>query len=152
MSKPFQAGTPDPWHTWQGSKCLKKHIFSYIISFRVFYIYTHLRNVYLVNQAGGELIDFIIVLRSIKAVKAFSGRLHVSIGAGVSACAGPLGRAAEVDLRVGTGGAAACYTYSCSQGMLRYRASTIISTKFLTLVKAYMFRLRASIIIYHMMD
>ena len=103
----------------------------------VLYIRT-LRNVYLVNQAGGELIDFIIVLRSIKAVKAFSGRLHVSIGAGVSACAGPLGRAAEVDLRAGTGGAAACYTYSCSQGMLRHWASTIIFTKFLTLLKAYM--------------
>jgi hypothetical protein len=78
------------------------------------------------NQGGGELIDFIIVLRSIQAVKAFSGRLHVSIGAGVSASVGPLGRAAEADLRVGSGGAAACYTYSCSQGMLSDSTSTII--------------------------
>lgn len=67
-------------------------------------------------QAGGELIDFIIVLRSIKAVKAFSGRVHVSMGAGVSASVGPLGRLAEADIRLGEKGATACYTYSCSQG------------------------------------
>lgn len=67
-------------------------------------------------QVGGELVDFIIVLRSTKAVKAFSGRMHLSIGAGLSASVGPLGRLAEADLRVGEKGAAACYTYSCSQG------------------------------------
>ncbi|MCO5550456.1 hypothetical protein L7F22_003943 [Adiantum nelumboides] len=66
-------------------------------------------------QVGGELIDFIVVLRTHKAVKAFS-RAHVSIGAGVSASAGPLGRLAEADLRVGNGGTATCYTYSCCQG------------------------------------
>lgn len=67
-------------------------------------------------QVGGELIDFIIVLRNTKAVKAFSGRAHLSIGAGLSAAVGPLGRLAEADLCVGDGGATACYTYSCSQG------------------------------------
>lgn len=66
-------------------------------------------------QAGGELIDLIVVLRTHKAVKAFS-RAHMSIGAGVSASAGPLGRLAEVDVRVGNGGMATCYTYSCCQG------------------------------------
>ncbi|MCO5589008.1 hypothetical protein L7F22_042972 [Adiantum nelumboides] len=67
-------------------------------------------------QAGGELVDFIIILRSTKAVRAFSGRVHVSVGAGVSASVGPLGRLAEADVRVGERGATACYTYSCSQG------------------------------------
>eukprot|EP00249_Psilotum_nudum_P017196 c26205_g1_i2 orf=424-2112(+) len=67
-------------------------------------------------QVGGELTDFIIVLRTSRAVKAFSGHIHLSVGAGISAAAGPLGRAAEADLHVGDGGAAACYTYSCSQG------------------------------------
>ncbi|KAI5073452.1 hypothetical protein GOP47_0011465 [Adiantum capillus-veneris] len=66
-------------------------------------------------QVGGELIDFIVVLRTHKAVKAFS-RVHVSLGAGVSASAGPVGRLAEADLRVGSGGTATCYTYSCCQG------------------------------------
>eukprot|EP00250_Pteridium_aquilinum_P001509 c11704_g1_i1 orf=189-1922(-) len=67
-------------------------------------------------QVGGELIDFVVVLRSHKAVKAFSSRLHLSVGAGLSASAGPVGRLAEADLRVGNGGAATCYTYSCCQG------------------------------------
>ncbi|MCO5600013.1 hypothetical protein L7F22_054121 [Adiantum nelumboides] len=68
------------------------------------------------SMAGGELVDFIIILRSTKAVRAFSGRVHVSVGAGVSASVGPLGRLAEADVRVGERGATACYTYSCSQG------------------------------------
>ncbi|XP_057863297.2 uncharacterized protein LOC131071464 [Cryptomeria japonica] len=67
-------------------------------------------------QAGGELTDFIIVLRNSKAIKAFSGRLNISIGAGLSATAGPVGRVAEADLCAGDGGTAACYTYSYSKG------------------------------------
>lgn len=67
-------------------------------------------------QVGGELVDFIVVLRSTKAVKAFSGRVHLSVGAGLSASVGPVGRLAEADVRVGEKGATACYTYSCSQG------------------------------------
>ncbi|KAK4589511.1 hypothetical protein RGQ29_020185 [Quercus rubra] len=67
-------------------------------------------------QAGGELTDFIIVLRTTDAVKTFSGNVHLSIGAGLSAAVGNVGRAAEADLRAGDGGYAACYTYSCSKG------------------------------------
>jgi len=67
-------------------------------------------------QAGGELADYIIVLRNTDAIKTFSGNAHMSIGAGISASAGHLGRAAEADFRAGDGGYAACYTYSCSKG------------------------------------
>ncbi|TMW86585.1 hypothetical protein EJD97_021174 [Solanum chilense] len=67
-------------------------------------------------QAGGELTDFIIVLRTTDAVKTFGGDAHLSVGAGVSAAAGIIGRTAEADLRAGTAGYAACYTYSCSKG------------------------------------
>lgn len=67
-------------------------------------------------QMGGELTDFVIVLRNYKAVKAFSGRIHLSFGAGLSAAAGFLGRAAEADIRAGNAGFAACYTYSSSKG------------------------------------
>ncbi|XP_049385396.1 uncharacterized protein LOC125849374 [Solanum stenotomum] len=67
-------------------------------------------------QAGGELTDFIIVLRTTDAVKTFGGDAHFSVGAGVSAAAGIIGRTAEADLRAGTGGYATCYTYSCSKG------------------------------------
>lgn len=68
------------------------------------------------QQAGGEFTDFLIVLRTKSAVKTFCGNMHFSIGAGLSAAAGIVGRAAEADLRAGVGGYAACYTYSCSKG------------------------------------
>lgn len=44
--------------------------------------------------------------------------MHLSVGAGLSAAAGILGRAAEADIRGGSGGYAACYTYSCSKGQI----------------------------------
>ncbi|CAK9151730.1 unnamed protein product [Ilex paraguariensis] len=67
-------------------------------------------------QVGGELTDFIIVLRTTDAVKTFCGYGHLSVGAGLSAAVGTVGRAAEADFRAGDGGYAACYTYSCSKG------------------------------------
>ncbi|CAN0901211.1 SH3 domain-containing protein PJ696.02 [Linum grandiflorum] len=67
-------------------------------------------------QVGGELMDFIIVLRDLKAVKTFSSRMHFSLGAGCSAAAGPIGRVVEADLRAGDKGSGMCYTYSCSKG------------------------------------
>ncbi|KAJ1691023.1 hypothetical protein LUZ63_015178 [Rhynchospora breviuscula] len=67
-------------------------------------------------QAGGEITDYIIVLRNKEAIRTFCGSAHMSVGAGVSAAAGSVGRAAEADLRAGDGGYAACYTYSCSKG------------------------------------
>ncbi|KAJ1443310.1 Zinc finger, FYVE/PHD-type [Sesbania bispinosa] len=67
-------------------------------------------------QVGGELTDFIIVLRTNDAVKTFSGNVHLSLGAGLSAAVGIVGRAVEADVRAGDGGYAACYTYSCSKG------------------------------------
>ncbi|XP_031499831.1 uncharacterized protein LOC116264052 [Nymphaea colorata] len=67
-------------------------------------------------QIGGELTDFIIVLHGSKAVKTFSSRMHFSLGAGMSAAAGPVGRVLEADLRAGDRGSGMCYTYSCSKG------------------------------------
>jgi len=63
------------------------------------------------------LTDFIIVLRTNDAVKTFSGNMHLSLGAGLSAAVGIVGRSVEADVRAGDGGYAACYTYSCSKGM-----------------------------------
>ncbi|KAJ1402203.1 Zinc finger, FYVE/PHD-type [Sesbania bispinosa] len=45
-----------------------------------------------------------------------SGNVHLSLGAGLSAAVGIVGRAVEADVRAGDGGYAACYTYSCSKG------------------------------------
>ncbi|EPS61610.1 hypothetical protein M569_13184, partial [Genlisea aurea] len=66
-------------------------------------------------QVGGELIDFIVVLRTSGAVKNFCDS-HFCLGAGMSGAAGPAGRAAEADVRAGASGFAPCYTYSCSKG------------------------------------
>jgi lipid-binding SYLF domain-containing protein len=66
--------------------------------------------------AGGELMDLIIVLRTNDAIKTFGGDAHLSIGAGLSAAVGIVGRVVEADVRAGDGGYAACYTYSCSKG------------------------------------
>ncbi|KAG9457614.1 hypothetical protein H6P81_002122 [Aristolochia fimbriata] len=67
-------------------------------------------------QIGGELTDFIIVLHDYEAVKTFCSRMHFSLGAGLSAAAGPVGRVVEADLRAGDRGSGMCYTYSCSKG------------------------------------
>ncbi|GAB4853693.1 hypothetical protein Ancab_017884 [Ancistrocladus abbreviatus] len=67
-------------------------------------------------QIGGELTDFIIVLRDSKAVKTFCSRMHFSLGAGCSAAAGPVGRVLEADVRAGDKGSGMCYTYSCCKG------------------------------------
>ncbi|KAL9325780.1 hypothetical protein ACSQ67_006425 [Phaseolus vulgaris] len=67
-------------------------------------------------QIGGELMDFIVVLRDMKAVKTFCSRMHLSLGAGCSAAAGPVGRVLEADIRAGDRGTGMCYTYSCSKG------------------------------------
>ncbi|KAJ1387903.1 Zinc finger, FYVE/PHD-type [Sesbania bispinosa] len=67
-------------------------------------------------QIGGELMDYIIVLHDMKAVKTFCSRMHLSLGASCSAAAGPLGRVVEADIRAGDRGSGMCYTYSCSKG------------------------------------
>lgn len=86
----------------------------------------HMLNIFiylLALQAGGELADYIIVLRNTDAIRTFSGNAHLSVGAGISASAGHLGRVAEADFRAGDGGYAACYTYSCSKGMIQTTSS-----------------------------
>lgn len=67
-------------------------------------------------QCGGEVTDCIIILRTMSAIQTFSGNAHLSIGAGLSASLGIVGRTAGADVRAGDGGYAACYTYSCSKG------------------------------------
>lgn len=56
------------------------------------------------------------MLRTKSAVRTFSGNVHFSVGAGLSAAVGIVGRAAEAELHGSTEGYAACYTYSCSKG------------------------------------
>ncbi|XP_052201511.1 uncharacterized protein LOC127807577 isoform X2 [Diospyros lotus] len=69
-----------------------------------------------VEKVGGELIDFIVVLRTNDAIETFCSDVHFAFGAGLSAAVGIFGRAAGVEMRAGDGGYAATYTYSCSKG------------------------------------
>ena len=64
-------------------------------------------------QIGAEVTDFVIVLNSERAVRAFSKGGNVTLGADASVAAGPVGRAAEADVTP----RAAIYTYSKSKGL-----------------------------------
>jgi len=64
-------------------------------------------------QAGAQVTDFVIVLNNDAAVQAFSRGGNVTIGADVSAAAGPVGRTASGAITP----TAAVYTYSKSKGL-----------------------------------
>ncbi|MFL6526808.1 MAG: lipid-binding SYLF domain-containing protein [Chthoniobacterales bacterium] len=64
-------------------------------------------------QIGAEVTDFILVLNTRAAVRAFAQSDNVHLGADVSAAAGPVGR----DLQAGVTPTAAVYTYSRSRGL-----------------------------------
>src|SRR6266436_2892249 len=64
-------------------------------------------------QIGAEVTDFVIVLNNDRAVRAFSRGGNVTLGADVSAAAGPVGRTAEGAVAP----TAAVYTYSRSKGL-----------------------------------
>lgn len=64
-------------------------------------------------QAGAQVTDYVIVLNNNDAVRAFSRGGNVTIGADVSAAAGPVGRTAEGAVAP----TAAVYTYSKSKGL-----------------------------------
>jgi lipid-binding SYLF domain-containing protein len=64
-------------------------------------------------QIGAQVTDFVIVLNNDKAVRAFARGGNVTIGADVSAAAGPVGRTAEGAIAP----TAAIYTYSKSKGL-----------------------------------
>jgi lipid-binding SYLF domain-containing protein len=64
-------------------------------------------------QAGAQVTEFVFVLNTPEAVRAFSRGANVQLGADVSVAAGPLGRTAEA----GVTPLAAVYAYSLSQGL-----------------------------------
>ena len=64
-------------------------------------------------QIGAQVTDFVIVLNNDSAVQAFSRGGNVTIGADVSAAAGPVGRTASGAVTP----TAAVYTYSKSKGL-----------------------------------
>lgn len=64
-------------------------------------------------QIGAQASEFVLVLNTAEAVKAFSKGGNVSLGTDLSVAAGPVGRNLAVDVAP----TAAIYTYSKSQGL-----------------------------------
>ena len=64
-------------------------------------------------QLGAQITEFVFVLNTREAVRAFSQDGNVRLGADVSAAAGPVGR----NLQAGVVPRAAIYTYSRSKGL-----------------------------------
>jgi lipid-binding SYLF domain-containing protein len=64
-------------------------------------------------QIGAQITEFVFVLNTREAVQAFSRDGNVTIGADLSAAAGPVGRT----LQAGLTPRAAVYTYSRSEGL-----------------------------------
>lgn len=64
-------------------------------------------------QIGGEVTEFVIVLNTPAAVKAFAAGKNVQLGGALSVAAGPVGRSAGADIMP----RAAVYTYSLSKGL-----------------------------------
>jgi lipid-binding SYLF domain-containing protein len=64
-------------------------------------------------QIGAQITEFVFVLNTREAVRAFSRDGNVTIGADLSAAAGPVGR----NLQAGVLPRAAVYTYSRSEGL-----------------------------------
>ena len=78
-------------------------------------------------QAGVEITEFVIVLNTQEAVEAFSKGGNLTLGANLSAAAGPVGRTAEANVAL----QAAMYTYSISQGLFAGVSleGTVIATR-----------------------
>jgi lipid-binding SYLF domain-containing protein len=67
------------------------------------------------GQIGGEVADFVFILNTEDAVKAFSHGGNVTLGGNLSIAAGPVGRSAEA---IGTArDLAAVYCYAKSKGL-----------------------------------
>jgi len=64
-------------------------------------------------QIGAQVTDFVFVLNSYEAVRAFSHDGNVTLGVDASASAGPVGR----DVSAGVAPSAAIYTYSRAKGL-----------------------------------
>ena len=68
-------------------------------------------------QAGLDITDHIIILNTDEAVRAFSGKFSVSLGAGIEVAVGPIGRDASANINMGANGIAPAFSYSRSKGL-----------------------------------
>ncbi|CAI5747095.1 unnamed protein product [Peronospora destructor] len=67
--------------------------------------------------AGGEVVNYMIILSSRSAVKVFTRNGQVQLGSELDIAVGPIGRATSAALNVGLGGIAPNFSYSHSKGL-----------------------------------
>ena len=67
-------------------------------------------------QIGADLTSYLIILNNDDAVKAFSSRGSINIGAELVVAVGPFGRGATGNVNAGDGGIAPAYAYAHSKG------------------------------------
>lgn len=68
-------------------------------------------------QIGAELTDVMLILSTDSAVKVFTSRAQVSVGAELGVSVGPIGRSIESDVTAGNKGAAHAFSYAMSKGL-----------------------------------
>ncbi|ORY50556.1 DUF500-domain-containing protein [Rhizoclosmatium globosum] len=66
-------------------------------------------------QIGGDITDFVMVLNTVEAVKAFSQGGDIKVGGSLSVAAGPVGRSAEASASLNY--ASPVFSYSKSKGL-----------------------------------
>ena len=66
---------------------------------------------------GVELTDYVIILNTDEAIKAFSGQGQVSIGVGIDVAVGPIGRSGTASVNLSDIGVAPAMSYSQSRGV-----------------------------------
>lgn len=69
------------------------------------------------GMIGAEITDFIFVLNSRDAVKAFSKFGSITLGGNIAVAAGPLGRSGEAAGAASTGGVTAIFSYAKTKGL-----------------------------------
>lgn len=68
-------------------------------------------------MAGGEKVNYMVILGSRGAVKAFTRNGQLQIGSELDIAIGPIGRAAAASINIGRAGIAPNYSYSHAKGL-----------------------------------
>lgn len=68
-------------------------------------------------MAGGEMVNYMIILNTRSAVKVFTRNGQFQLGSELDLAVGPIGRAASASVNLSRGGVAPNYSYSHSKGL-----------------------------------
>ncbi|KAI8068408.1 hypothetical protein BC940DRAFT_299004 [Gongronella butleri] len=97
------------------------------------------------GQVGAELTDFVMVLQTHAAVKAFQTFGNVTLGGNISVAVGPVGRNAEASGTASIKNVAAVYSYSKTRGLFAGVSleGSVIMERFDANAKMYGYKVKA---------